>query len=915
MSRFRRAVVAGLIGAALAGFASPALAQEGSAAPPSLAKERADYRQGDAGLVREVRLALVCYGGSSLAIYIHGNTKEIYRLVQASKALQQDALDKGGAMQRAVVAGERPGAGEYGQKLTGSNRKWYDLLLEKWENDPQKVRTRVVVDVIAGTSAGGINGVILAKALAHELPVDDLTRLWLNKASLAKLTNHYFGLFRVLIGRPPVDGDALVRWLYEALNSMDHEALGRSRNPSLLPRGDRLDLLVTTTDRFGYPQNLVVGDPASAIEKRYRLVLHFVYPGVNRGCDPKTPRLPGEVDHFCPEWTPALAFAARASSSIPGVFPPLNLGDTMDTIAKAAASAPPPGNQLKPAPLDEVVHSFFRNYELQEPDEKGIYATNTYFVDGGVLDNHPFGPAIDAVLSRPQEQEVKRFLVYLQPDPGTPPAGPPTGKKGGRVDNPGLLKTIWAGLSGIPSGQPILDNMDEVVAHNTELDRIRDIVEAEEQAAREVESAKSVAGDCGHLEQLPVAQRFACAMGSDPNRVDEALLKASQSGLKEVRRRLEAVAERGFVAHAAHPADAANPEEPLSPTGRSYINLRVHSVLDQFVTVLAGRGGCDYPEASAQRVLIDRILQRWAAGKDQKLIGLEAGPADQRAQRDLQRRFLEDFDIGYQRRQLRFVIDWINEQYKKTPSPEKRHILDDLKHAGAARIEALTALVDGTSLDPDLRRELDQLGTVFCHLRPWQLQDGQTVALDRQAEAFLADPRNEAALTAVRDKVGPVLNRLQQQVRDESFQSFEALARKLTPGEQKEILVRYLGFPFWDRQIYPYVAFSQVAEFRPIDIYRLSPDDATLLGRRKAIDKLIGAKAAHFGAFLSRKGRESDYLWGRLDSGERLLALLGLGTGGAKELFTMIVKEERAAGLVRPSILAEREAEIAGRLP
>lgn len=903
MSRFRMAVAAGVIGAALVTFTGPARAQQSSSALPTLSQERAEFRRGDDGQVREVRLALVCYGGSSLAIYIHGNTKEIYRLVQASKALQQDAIANGGAMQRAVAAGERPQAGEVGGKLTGSTRSWYDLLLQKWENDPQKVRTRVVVDIIAGTSAGGINGVILAKALAHDLPVDELTRLWLDKASMAKLTHHYFGLFGVLVGRPPVDGDALVGWLFDALNSMDHDDLVRQRTPSLLPRGDRLDLFVTTTDRFGYPQNLIVGDPASAVEKRYRHVLHFVYSGVNRGCDPKTPRLPGEVDNFCPEWTPALAFAARASSSIPGVFPPLNLEDTMKTIAKSAAAGPPPGNSVKPAPLDTVVHSFFRNYELQEPDEKGVYATNTYFVDGGVLDNHPFGPAIDAILSRPQEQEVQRFLVYLQPDPGTPPEGPK------KVPNPGFWTTIWAGLSGIPSGQPILDNLDDIQAHNTALDRIRDIVQSEEQAAREMDRTKS-SGDCGHLDELPVAQRLACGMGFEPNEVGPALLKASQSDLKAVRRNLEVAAETGR----AEPGDLEKNEEEragerLTPAGSSYISLRVYSVLEQFAAVLSGRGGCDYPEESAQRVLISKIVNRWAAVRN--LIGLQPDPAARRAQRELQQRFLEDFDIGYQRRQLRFVVDWINERYKDA-TPEKRRILDDLKHAAAARIEDLTALVDGTSLDPDLRRELDQLGAVFCRLRPWEVKDGQTVALDQQAKAFVADPRNEATMTAVRDKVGQVLNRLQQQVRDKSFRNFEELAVKLTPEERQEILVRYLGFPFWDHQIYPYVALSQVGELSDINVYRLSPDDATLLGRRTASDKLEGAKAAHFGAFFSREGRESDYLWGRLDAGDRLLTLLGLGTGGAKTLFTTIVDEEKAAGLIRPSILAERQKEIGG---
>ncbi|HYN22047.1 MAG TPA: patatin-like protein, partial [Thermoanaerobaculia bacterium] len=599
MSRLRTLVTASLIGIALAGFTQPAWTQEGAAALASMNEERKEYRSGDAGLVREVRLALVCYGGSSLAIYIHGNTKEVYRLVQASKALQQDAMaEKGGikgAMQKAVAAGERPGPGENRQKLPASARQWYDRLLQEWIDDPQKVRTRVVVDIIAGTSAGGINGVILAKALAHDLPVDGLTELWLEKASLSKLTNHYFGLLRIFVGRAPIDGDAMVGWLFEALNGMDEFDQQRGLTPSLLPKGDRLDLFVTTTDRFGYPQNLVVGNPASAVEKRSRHVLHFVYPGVNRGCDPKTPRPLGEIDFFCPEWTPSLTFAARATSSIPGVFPPLNLGKTMATIAKVAAHKPPPAGTVTPAPLDRVVRSFFRNYELQETDEKNTFAINTYFVDGGVLDNHPFDPAIAAIVGRPQDQEVRRFLVYLQPDPGTPPTGQT------KVENPGLLKTVWAGLSGIPSGQPILDSLNEVADHNANLNRIRDIVETEELAARSAERPGSAAADCTDLERLPIAQRFGCSLGFEPGSLNEALRAATQSDLKTVRLKLEDAAEKGYVEKERTEKREAAAAEGLNATGRSYMSLRVHSVLAQFVTVTAGGGGCDYPEETAQR--------------------------------------------------------------------------------------------------------------------------------------------------------------------------------------------------------------------------------------------------------------------------------------------------------------------------
>ncbi|HEV7509348.1 MAG TPA: patatin-like protein [Thermoanaerobaculia bacterium] len=955
MSGLRTGIAAALIGMALAGLARPAWTQEDAAPTETMNKARSDFREDDAGLVREVRLALVCYGGSSLAIYIHGNTKEIFRLVQASKALQQDANANHGAMRNAVAANKKTDLepGEFGQKLTGSAQEWYKRLLEIWISDPRKVRTRVVVDVIAGTSAGGINGVILAKALAHDLPVDKLTELWLNKASLAKLTNGYFGLLRVLIGHAPVDGDALAGWLFEALNGMDSYDLKRGRTPSLLPGGDQLDLFVTTTDRFGYPQNLIVGEPASAVEKRNRHVLHFIYPGVNYGCDPKNPPPRGLVDHFCPLWTPSLAFAARASSSIPGVFPPLNLEDTMSTLAKVAAPGPPPAGIVAQPPLGQVVHSFFRNYELQEKDEKGTFAINTYFVDGGVLDNHPFGPAIEAILSRPQDQEVRRYLVYLQPDPGTPPAAQEE-----KVRNPGLLKTIWAGLSGIPSGQPILDNLNDVAAHNAGLSRIREIVQAEDRAARNAERAGSSTGDCDHLSELPIAQRFGCSLGVCPGSLDEALRRANQSQLRMVRQAMEKAAETGFVDKELADrefvekdlankelADQANAQkscfteqgtkkrqaaaaEGLDAPGRSYINLRVQSVLQQFVAVIASRGVCDYPEESAHRALLAMIIQGWAQSGSEKLLekpqdplGQGPPPDDLATQQVLlanQRRFLEDFDIGYQRRQLRFVIDWINEQYKKQPEAEKRKLLDELKTAAADRVENLTQLVLGTAENPNLQRHLGSLAPLLCQLRPWQVKDNRTVPLDEQAGAFLANPENLKALSTLRDQLGKVMNELQQKERDASFMKFQELSPRLTVDERREILVRYLAFPFWDRQIYPYVAFSDVGEFRDINIYRLSPDDARLLGSLTAAKKLSGSKVAHFGAFLTREGRESDYLWGRLDAGDRLLAMLKLGPAGAKDLFEAIVKEERAVQpkpLIRESILKEREADIKTHFP
>ncbi len=119
----------------------------------------------EAADVRELRLAVVLYGGVSLAIYMHGTTKELHRLVKAS-TLEELRLDS---------------------EETPSETFWRQFLRALAERDEKKVRTRVVVDIVAGTSAGGINGIYLAKALARNETQDALRDLWLDHGDIAQL--------------------------------------------------------------------------------------------------------------------------------------------------------------------------------------------------------------------------------------------------------------------------------------------------------------------------------------------------------------------------------------------------------------------------------------------------------------------------------------------------------------------------------------------------------------------------------------------------------------------------------------------------------------------------------------------------------------------------------------------------------
>jgi len=354
--------------------------------------------------VRELRLALVCYGGVSLAIYMHGITKELEKLVRASTSFVESPDDNP----------FEPRQTEYA---------YFNALRRKAAADGY--RTRVVVDIIAGTSAGGINGVCLAKAVALDAPQDGLRDLWLTKGAILKLLARVPKL-------PPLAGNRMLKWLGGAFADMDGKGGG-----SLMPPGLALNLFVTTTDMTGYNRKIPIADPAAI----NTVVNKHVFEFVDR--DGK-----GNLDSG---HNPALAFAARATSCFPGAFPATALGDIEHEEARAAFPA-----------------EFCRVYELA-----GAPVDLTYFVDGGVLDNFPFRHAVRAIAGKPAATQVDRRLLFIEPDPALPGALA-TGA------TPGFRQTVWAGLSKLPRRQPIGDALDELAAYNTRVRRVKQMIGAVE---------------------------------------------------------------------------------------------------------------------------------------------------------------------------------------------------------------------------------------------------------------------------------------------------------------------------------------------------------------------------------------------------------------------------------------------------
>ena len=402
---------------------------------------------------KELRLALVCYGGISLAVYMHGISKEVWRLARASCAFHD---------------GQTPAEGSQGV---------YRALLQEIEDEHQ-LRLRVLVDIIAGASAGGLNGVFLAQAISTGQSLEPLTRLWFDSADVEQLIDPHQGpahrlakiwalplvwfaqrrsgdsldklvepaarkevrakLSKFVRSRwfePPFGGKRFLNLVLDAFEAM----AAAPRGPRLLPDGQPLDLFVTVTDFTGHPERLTLNSPPEVIETEHRLIFPFSDCGTAQ-------------DSLAP--IGELAFAARATSSFPGAFPPVTVGELDAVLAERG--------------LDWPERAAFLTKMLPRHAAVGA-ADKAVLIDGSVLVNAPFRPAIEALRQRPARRQVDRRFIYIDPYPG--------GKMdGARHGVPGFFQTIIGAVSALPRQQPIRDNLEAITERSERAQRMAEII-------------------------------------------------------------------------------------------------------------------------------------------------------------------------------------------------------------------------------------------------------------------------------------------------------------------------------------------------------------------------------------------------------------------------------------------------------
>ncbi|MCB9079186.1 MAG: patatin-like protein [Anaerolineaceae bacterium] len=522
-----------------------------------------DRQPSDCDILQEVRLAVVMYGGISLAIYIYGTAHELFKLVRATayddsnyklavpdKNLNSSEhvyrklgqivgtsivkpLDRAlGSLKKYDEELKRLGEelGLEGDSLTKFKNTIKDIELKEPLDDPGKVlglegdsltkfnknieiikivklkleledslddlekaigleglkkkikaenslvdrinlclepfstvHTRFVIDILSGSSAGGINAIALAKGLVEKKDIKPLQKVWIKEGDISKLLDSKADKPKSLLNSGLMYGDIL-----EGLQGMDYSIDHYSCDTNFV---DELDLCVTATDVNGLKvRNCLpaVVSPLTIDEVQYRNVFRFQYKA--KGSD--------HVNDF-ENNNPFLAFTARCTSAIPFVFEPMVWDNRAEERGKWQKACRQQDETAIVSVFDDKDKENFKKASKLSKDRKerlwreyvkvGVDPEKRAFSDGGVLDNKPFSYAIKTIEQRLANNRIDRKLIYIEPAPEDIPSGDRN------IPIPNVLDNVKKALIDLPRHETIFEDLKNVEERNKTVKIVQDI--------------------------------------------------------------------------------------------------------------------------------------------------------------------------------------------------------------------------------------------------------------------------------------------------------------------------------------------------------------------------------------------------------------------------------------------------------
>lgn len=840
---------------------------------------------------QEIRFAVVMYGGISLAIYMNGVAQELFQLVRATAP---QSLDSDKSVPAKLSSDELKGTASVYRKLGQMLRQNQQQPKPLSEIKPySKIYTRFVVDVISGTSAGGINGVFLAKALANDQEMNKLKELWIKEGDFDHLLNKDSG--RKARGKPKslLDGKHMYRALLKALVGM--EAKGNNVETACeSPYVEELDLFVTATDISGLKLPIRLADMVVK-ERRHRNVFHFIYTierasGINR-------------NDFQAKNNPFLAFAARCTSSFPFAFEPMKLGD-IDALVQEIE----PYKGMKRDELKKYLsgnkkwRKFFEDYLRNERAESDF--PKRAFADGGNLDNKPFSYATDTLLRRSADLPVDRKLIYIDPDPENPDEQPDFD---GDID---VLKNTLAALSPTVSTETIREDLQRVLERNQLLERLKHITNGIEgdvrlwqndqhktplpgnvwadQDMEEMIKSKGIGyGGYHRLKVAVLTDELAMMI------VRAANFELDSAQFQGVRHLVTKWRDEKYVRSKSDLKDG----QPVKPTQNQFImdfdlNYRIRRLnfLRARINEFSGLDSAelwkklksrDYLFPSAM-MLTNEFRQPFQ--EELRKIQVSLGKAQKELlilQRKYQRRLAKNelFDLV---KATEINEATLEELMKKSTEEERDKYSTEIFQR---------KIKTGDHAGKTVREMFELIAAHIAASFKAVTKEASKICMDELAVSTPALTFHESL-----EELDEAVEKYRRYLRSEKLLdralvhlNNSELAVRSAPSIARAILRYYYDFyEDFDMVSFPITYQTGVGETSKVDIIRISPYDAKNLideaeeekknsnGRKGKVGrhKLGGTALGHFGAFLKKGWRWNDIMWGRLDAAERIITAL-----------------------------------------
>ncbi len=722
------------------------------------------------GMSREVRLGLVLYGGVSLAVYMNGVAQEFFNAVRG--------------------------------------RGIYALIKALTDSD-------IIVDIVSGASAGGINGIFLAYALCNEKEFGDFAPLWREQGDVSLLLRQPDGTPGTFTSLFDSEGyyQNRLQDAFRAVRDIDQSVVETpsgvfdgvfpdgGNKKSERPHVKELDLFISGTNVGGniFTQ---IDDAGHAITVKDHRTVFILRHRLGR-------KLP-----FSLETRDSLAKLARITSAFPAAFSPVEVEDAKE-------------DGRTPSSVDGW---------LQRWGRMGVKA---YLVDGGVLYNKPFGYTIRDIIDRLANTEVERLLLYVEPDPERF-ENVLKEQQEGLAKAPSFFEGISDSLVSLPDYQSIASDLQELAEQNSKVKRYQLLTRKIHEQLWE---------DPEKMDRPAVGLYLRSRLLGLGQTVIEGALRQGEPGDNLIRavplNPVEAQAAEKLAAGLLELVEGENNKSAVLEDIDVHYRLRrtFHAVL-LIRDILYKDRTVDLQSDQARNYL----KLRYVLNRQIEFL-------------QIVRTVMEELVDLYQ------IIDWT-----KIESPHQI----DVKGTWELVENLLKNLLNVEGSLPVLDHQGARAKYEDCledYCRSWEpgWREKSLLALEGEwlPQATLSTVID--GLRSIRDELRKCEpNAVPQPERFRSVLSAvdgcteRAFAALTEPGDR--VRTAYANFEAVDSVLYPIELAGELQCRDVIKTVRLSPCDAQRgFSRKKPNEKVAGIGFYHFAAFFKQSWRSNDIMWGRLD--------------------------------------------------